>query len=45
MLLTGKIYYKTTDAQGNLKTWSTANKVVAFIFVFVQLILIVPHLL
>ena len=37
LLVTGKIYYNKPDAQGNLKTWSVANKIVAFIFLFVQL--------
>ena len=37
LLITGKIYFNKLDVQGNLKTWSVANKVVAFVFLFVQL--------
>ena len=37
LLVTGKIYFNKLDVQGNLKTWSVANKVVAFVFLFVQL--------
>lgn len=30
VLVTGNVYYNRHDEQGNLKVWSTANKVIAF---------------
>lgn len=39
-LITGDIYYNETDTDGNLKKWSMANKIVAWI-VFVPNFVIV----
>lgn len=35
MLLTGDVYFKETGKDGNLKTWSVANKVVAVFLVLI----------
>lgn len=40
-LVTGNIYYNQKDESGQLKTWSTANKVLAFIFLFGPLLAII----
>lgn len=40
-LVTGNIYYNQKDESGNLKTWSTANKVLAFIFLLAPIVMIV----
>jgi hypothetical protein len=37
MLATGDIYYNKIDSNNNLKKWSVANKVVAWIIVIAQL--------
>ena len=42
--LTGKIYYEKRDENGNLKTWSKANSVVAIILLVVQVVKIVDML-
>jgi hypothetical protein len=39
MLVTGDIYYNDVDVQGNLKTWSFANKVVAVLLLLFNVIL------
>jgi len=38
MLVTGDIFYNKHDSYGNLKKWSTANKVVAWIIAIVLLL-------
>ena len=40
VLVTGEIYYKQSESNGTLKTWSKANKVVAFLLLLAPLILI-----
>ena len=37
MLATGNIFYNKVDNNGNLKKWSIANKIVAWIIIAVQL--------
>lgn len=37
MLATGDVFYNKTDNVGNLKKWSVANKVVAWIIIALQL--------
>ena len=39
-LITGNVYYNRKGDDGNLKTWSTANKVVAIIFLIIQALFI-----
>ncbi|MCH7597990.1 hypothetical protein IID27_03055 [Patescibacteria group bacterium] len=38
-LITGDIYINKTKEDGTLKTWSIANKVVAWVFLFIQIAL------
>jgi hypothetical protein len=40
MLVTGDIYYDRVEPNGTLKTWSTANKVVAWLLLLAPLILV-----
>jgi len=40
VLVTGDIYYNKTDADGTLKVWSTANKVIAFLLLIPPLLVI-----
>ena len=40
-LVTGHIYQNTYDEKGSLKTWSKANKVLAWIILVAQLLVIV----
>jgi hypothetical protein len=37
-LVTGDVYYKGYDKSGNLRTWSRANKIFAFIILAVSTI-------
>ena len=37
-LITGDIYYNSYDEQGNLRKWSKANKVVAFILLAINIL-------
>ena len=43
-LLSGEVYYKEKDADGYLKTWSFANKVVAFLIIVFNVIVLVAVL-
>ncbi len=40
-IITGDIYFNKKNPDGTLKTWSTANKVVAFMFLIVQIIIFI----
>lgn len=40
-LITGDVYYNSYDKEGNLRKWSNANKVVAFILLAVNLLYVI----
>lgn len=40
-LITGDIYYKEARQDGNLKKWSVANKLVAWIFLIPNMLIII----
>lgn len=39
-LVTGKIYYNEVDEQGKLKSWSVANKILAYALLLIPLLFI-----
>lgn len=44
-LATGDIYYNKTEQNGNLKKWSKANKVVAWIIIIVNILFLINILI
>ena len=40
MLITGDVYYNKHKDDGSLKTWSFANKVVAWVLLLVNLVVL-----